>query len=200
MLTLRENDALSCIESYIEKHGYSPTMEELASAMGIKSRGVAHRYVSALETAGRIEIIPKRHRNIKVVKTGVAANGCLPLLGRIAAGQPIEAIPDRDAVNIANIFLKENRYALEVKGDSMIEEGILDGDIVVCEETQSANDGQIVVALVDNSETTLKRLRRNTDQTITLIPANSEYKPLTYECDRVIIQGIFVGLLRFLAL
>lgn len=199
MTTLRERETLEFIKKFMAQHDYSPTMAEIASGIGIKSRGVVHRYVSALRDAGLIAITPNKHRNIMLMPD-LAQNGQLPLLGRIAAGRPIEAIPDRETVDLANIFLQENRYALEVRGDSMIEEGILDGDIVVCQRASTANDGQIVVALVDENETTLKRLRRNQDDTITLIPANAEYTAMTYKGERVKIQGVFVGLLRFLAL
>lgn len=199
MLTLREKQTLECIESFIAEHGHSPTMAQIADMLGIKSRGVVHRYVTSLRDKNRININPKKHRNIMLMPK-FAQNGQLPLMGRIAAGQPIEAIPNRDTVDLANIFLQEDRYALEVKGDSMIEEGILDGDIVVCKHASSANDGQIVVALVDNGEATLKRLKRNQDLTVTLLPANPEYTPMTYEAERVRIQGVFIGLLRFLSL
>lgn len=199
MATLRERATLDYIKSFVKAHGYSPTMAEIAAGIGIKSRGVVHRYVSALRESGHISITPNKHRNI-VLMPDLAQDGQLPLLGRIAAGRPIEAIPDRETVDLANIFLQENRYALEVRGDSMIEEGILDGDIVVCQRASTANNGQIVVALVDENETTLKRLRRNKDDTITLLPANADYTAMTYNCDRVKIQGVFVGLLRFLAL
>lgn len=199
MPTLRQKQTLEFIESFIEDQGHSPTMKQIADGIGIKSRGVVHRYVTALKEEGLISINPKKHRNIALMPK-FAQGGKLQLLGRIAAGHPIEAIPDRDTIDLANIFLRENRYALEVRGDSMIEEGILDGDIVVCQHASSANDGQIVVALVDNQETTLKRLRRNTDRTITLVPANEAYEPMTYDPGRVRIQGVFIGLLRFLAL
>lgn len=199
MTTLRERETLDFIKSFFDEYGYSPTMAEIADGIGIKSRGVVHRYVSALKSSGHISITPNKHRNI-VLMPALEQDGLLPLLGRIAAGRPIEAIPDRDTVDIANIFLQENRYALEVKGDSMIEEGILDGDIVVCQRANTANNGQIVVALVDETEATLKRLRRNRDNTVTLVPANVEYSAMTYDADRVRIQGVFVGLLRFLTM
>lgn len=198
MITQSQKRTYDFIQEYIAKHDLAPTMAEIAAGIGIKSRGVVHRYVKALEEEGLINMTPNRHRNIHLVSSAKASN-TLPLIGRIAAGQPIEAIQDRNTVDIANIFLKEDRYALEVKGDSMIEEGILDGDIVVCKHTESANDGQIVVALVDEQEATLKRLRRNKDKTITLVPANAHYEPMTYEPERVRVQGVFVGLLRFLA-
>lgn len=198
MLTRTETKTLAFIKSFIEENDYSPTIAEIAKALNFASRGTTHRYVQSLKDKGYIRITPHKHRNIEMV--GQAINDSeIPLLGRIAAGQPIEAIPDRQAVNLSSIFLKENRYALEVKGDSMIEEGIMDGDIVVCEHKEQANNGQIVVALIDDNEATLKRFKRNTDNSITLIPANPDLSPMTYEASRVKIQGIYVGLLRFLA-
>lgn len=198
MGVLSRHKTLKFITEFISDHGMAPTMAEIAKGIGIKSRGVAHRYVKDLEEQGMIQISNKKHRSIELIN--MAANsGTIPLLGRIAAGQPIEAIPDRDTIDIGNIFLRDNRYALEVKGDSMIEEGILDGDVVVCERAESATNGQIVVALVDNEETTLKRFRSNQDQTITLVPANAAYKSMTYSSNRIKVQGIFVGLLRFLS-
>lgn len=198
MGVLSRNKTLQFITDFINDHGMAPTMSEIASGIGIQSRGVAHRYVKELEDQGLIRLSDKKHRSIELINSA-ANSGCIPLLGRIAAGLPIEAIPDRRSVDIANIFLRDDRYALEVRGDSMIEEGILDGDVVVCERSESARDGQIVVALVDNEEATLKRFRRNKDHTITLVPANSAYKPMTYSSNRIKVQGIFVGLLRFLS-
>lgn len=198
MLTRSQAKTLAFISAFIEEHGHSPTVGEIAQGIGIESRGTAHRYIQALIDEGYVRITPHRHRNIELVQQAIN-DGELPLLGRIAAGQPIEAIPDRRAVNLSSIFLKENRYALEVKGDSMIEEGILDGDIVVCEYKQNANNGEIVVALIDDHEATLKRFKRNQDNSITLIPANPELSPMTYDAQRVKVQGVYVGLLRFLA-
>ncbi len=198
MGVLSRNKTLQFITDFINDHGIAPTMSEIASGIGIQSRGVAHRYVKELEDQGLIRLSDKKHRSIEIINSA-SNSGCIPLLGRIAAGLPIEAIPDRRSVDIANIFLRDDRYALEVRGDSMIEEGILDGDVVVCERSESARDGQIVVALVDNEEATLKRFRRNKDHTITLVPANSAYKPMTYSSNRIKVQGIFVGLLRFLS-
>lgn len=194
MLTLSQNKAYHFIQKYIELNGYSPTMAEIAKGIGIKSRGVVHRYVSALSHAGLIKIVPSRRRNIKLIASNPVS---LSLVGRIAAGHPIEVITDNETLDLANIFLGPNRYALKVKGDSMIEEGIFDGDIVVCEYSECASDGKVVVALIDNSEATLKRIKYNTDASITLLPSNSKHSPMTYPKDRVSIQGIYIGLLRF---
>lgn len=201
MLTLSQRKTYEFIKAFIKKYDYSPSTSEIAAGIGIKSRGVVHRYLKALEASGKIELQPHRHRNIILVEQAKqftqAMLSSLPLLGVIAAGSPIEAIEQQDSIDIATIFLGENRYALKVKGDSMIEEGIHDGDIVVCEQAATARNGQIVVALIDDREATLKRFQRNTDNTITLFPANTTLQPTRYDAIRVAVQGIYVGLLRF---
>lgn len=194
MLTVSQRKVYEFIKAYVEHHQHAPTMAEIARGIGIKSRGVVHRYVSALANEGLITIIPGHRRNIKLNHT---SGGGLILKGKIAAGSPIEAIADHETLDIVSIFLGANRYALKVKGDSMIEEGIHDGDVVVCEYCESPAEGKIVVALVDNQEATLKRIKYNRDNTVTLIPANSNLSPMTYARDRISFQGIYIGLLRF---
>lgn len=194
MLTLSQNRTLHFIEKFINQHGYAPTTAEIAAGIGIKSRGVVHRYISALVEQKLLKIIPGRRRNIELIKK---TDDLLPLIGRIAAGKPIEAVKQDEAIDVLNIFLGEGRYALKVKGDSMVEEGILDGDLVVCQYAQEAPSGKIVVALIDGQEATLKKIRYNNDNTITLIPANKVHKALTLPNERVQIQGIYIGLLRF---
>ena len=176
------------------EHDYAPTAAEIAQGIGIRSRGVVHRYLKCLVEAGLIRLLPKRHRNIELLMA--STDYSLPLVGVIAAGQPIEAIEQQETIDVASIFLGECRYALKVKGDSMVDEGIFDGDIVVCERAQSADSGQIVVALIDQEEATLKRLFHNEDESITLVPANPSHHPMIYPSDRVEVQGIYVGLLR----
>lgn len=195
MLTMQQHNTFEFIKNFIKKYKISPTMAEIAKGIGIKSRGVVHRYVHAIADEGLIKTIPKRSRNIQLLDL-IPGFNLLPLVGAIAAGQPIEAIEDNETINIGEIFLGEGRFALRVKGDSMIEDGIFDGDVVVCQRSEVANDGQIVVALIDNSEATLKRIQKNTNQTITLLPANAKLKPMVYDANRVTIQGIFIGLLR----
>ncbi len=195
MLTLAQHNVYRFIKDYMEKNGYAPTTAEIAEGIGIKSRGVVHRYLKALVDAGHIHLEPNRKRNIRMVEAKNLEYS-LPLLGKIAAGLPIEAVQDNESVDIASMFLSPGRYALRVKGESMIDEGIHDGDVIICQHADNARDGQIVVALVDNEGATLKKLRRNRDATITLVPANSAHEPQTYACDRVRVQGIFVGLLR----
>ena len=196
MLTLAQHNVYRFIKSYIEENSIAPTTSEIAQAIGIKSRGVVHRYLKALEQEDYITLVPNKKRNIAINKAA-AAELAIPLLGKIAAGLPIEAVHDNETVNVTNLFLSPGRYALRVKGDSMLDEGIHDGDIIICQEAHTAENGQIVVALVDNEAATLKRLQKNRDDTVTLHPANSQHVPQTYVHTRVRIQGVFVGLLRF---
>jgi repressor LexA len=194
MITISQKKAFEYIQRFIQEHNHAPTMAEIARGIGIKSRGVVHRYVTALANEGLITIIPGHRRNIKLPKQSIPN---LILKGRIAAGSPIEAIPDNEVLDIINIFLGPNRYALKVKGDSMVDEGILDGDVVVCEYCEVPPDGKIVVALVDHRDATLKRIKYNDDMSITLIPANNKLSPETYLSERITIQGIYIGLMRF---
>lgn len=194
MLTLTQRKTYEFIQQFFHQHDHAPTAAEIAQGIGIKSRGVVHRYLKALVGADLIRLLPKRHRNIQLLAS--ASSASLPLVGAIAAGQPIEAIEQQETIDVASIFLGANRYALKVKGDSMIEDGIFDGDVVVCERTQTPEEGQIVVALIDNEQATLKRFYRNANNTITLLPANSEHQPMIYPAERVQVQGIYVGLLR----
>lgn len=195
MLSRRQQDTLTFIRNYFSRKGESPSLAEIAEGTGIRSRAASHRHVQALVDAGVIELVPGRKRGIRL--TGEGAEGLLelPLAGRIAAGHPIEAIPGRDTLNLADFFLGPDRFALQVRGDSMTGIGILDGDTVVVKRTASARDGDIVVALIDNEEATLKRLMVGKD-TVTLVPENPRLKPMTYTAGRVAIQGIVIGQMR----
>lgn len=196
-LTDRQKQAYEFICDYQAEHQCTPKLREIAEHLGIRSRGTVHRYVQALEQAGLIVIEPDRARGIRLVNEEDAGRRyCLPLLGRIAAGLPIEAIPDQDEIDLSEFFIRPNRFVLKVTGDSMIEAGILDGDMVVVEQTSSARDGDIVVALIDREEATLKTLRRNADKSISLVPANSTMKTMRYPAERVQIQGVVVGQMR----
>ncbi len=196
MLTLKQQEVLEFIKKFLKKHNYAPTVMELADGIGVKSKGVVHRYLQALNDQEYIELIPNRHRNIRLVEPPEGTSSMIPLLGKIAAGQPIEAIPNQEELDVSAVFLGADRYALRVQGDSMIDDGIFDGDYVICRHSHTANNGDIVVALVDQEQATLKRFHHNHDQTVTLTPANARFSPMVYESRRVIIQGIFVGLIR----
>lgn len=196
MLTPSQQQALACIRRHIAEHGHAPSLEEIAAGLGLKARSAAHRHVQALAAAGAIRLLPGRKRGIELCDPDPDPEHSLPLLGRIAAGRPIEAIPGEERLPLAELFLGPDRYALRVAGDSMIEAGILDGDTVILRACDNARDGDIVVALIDGQEATLKRLRRRPDGLIELIPANRSLMPLVYPPERVQIQGVLVGQLR----
>lgn len=196
-LTDKQRETLDFIERYIATHNVPPKLQEIADGIGISSRGVAHRYVQALRDAGYLAADKGEHRGIRLLKSNShRSETSLPLLGRIAAGTPIEAIAGQDNLDLADFF-GSNNFAVQVKGDSMIDAGILDGDTVIIEFRETASNGDIVVALVDECDATLKRFQRSKGgKHIKLIPENSEMEPMVYEADRVRIQGVLVGQLR----
>ena len=196
-LTDKQRLTLDFIERYIARHTLPPKLQEIAEGIGIRSRGVAHRYVQALADTGFIELDSGKHRGIKLLKTNpFRSESVLPLLGKIAAGKPIEAIPGEDQIDLQDFF-GHNNFAVRVQGDSMIEAGIMDGDTVIIEFRETANDGDIVVALIDEAETTLKRFKRShRGRYIKLTPANKDMEEMVYEASRVRIQGVLIGQLR----
>jgi repressor LexA len=196
-LTDKQRLTLDFIERYVATHTVAPKLQEIADGIGIRSRGVAHRYVQALTDAGFITLNNGKHRGIQLLKPNPhRPESILPLLGKIAAGRPIEAIPGEDEIDLREFF-GHNNFAVRVQGDSMMEAGILDGDTVIIEFRETANDGDIVVALIDESETTLKRFKRShKGRYIKLIPANKDMEPMVYEASRVRIQGVLIGQLR----
>jgi len=199
MLTDRSRDTYDYIVGYVAAHGFAPKLREIADHLGISSRGTVHRYLQTLMEAGLIEIEPDRARGIRLtdVATGPGdSDTSLPMLGRIAAGRPIEAIPGHDSIDLGQFFVGPGRFVLRVQGDSMIEDGILDGDMVIVQQRDNADDNEIVVALIDNEEATLKRLQRNRDGSVTLVPANASLAPMRYSGERVRIQGVVVGQFR----
>ena len=198
MPTDRAREVYDFIQAYSARHGYAPKLREIASHLGINSRGVVHRYLRALQGEGLLHIEPDRARGVRLrkAKTASAQPFSLPLLGRIAAGRPIEAIPGEDEIDLSEFFVNRQRFVLKVQGDSMIEAGILDSDMVVVEKRDTADNGDIVVALIDDNEATLKRLQKNRDGTVTLRPANAALSPLRLSATRVRIQGVVVGQFR----
>ncbi len=199
MLTPSEKRTLKFIQKYCIEKGYSPTLTEIAKGIGIKSKGVVHRYIRTLESLNLISVASHRKRgiclNLEAYENQSVAP-IIPLLGRIAAGQPIEAIEGREEINLADFIMNPDRYALHVSGDSMIEAGILDGDTVIVKHQNTAENGDIIVALIDGLEATLKRLKKLPDGMILLIPENKLMKGIVYEAKRIQIQGVVVGQLR----
>ncbi len=195
MVTPVQQKVYEYIQDHIGEHGYSPSLSEVARGIGIspKSISLISRSIHALVEAGRLKFDKKGYRSVQVADEGALT---LPLLGKIAAGSPIEAIEDRRCVDLGSLLKGKNHFVLEVCGDSMIDEGIFNHDMVICRETKTAQEGDIVVALIDNQEATLKRISFRIADRVTLIPANTALKPKAYLPQRVQVQGVFVGLLR----
>lgn len=199
MLTDLEKKILDYVQHYIESEEKSPTLTEIGAAMGMSSKGTVHRYVNSLIEKGHLQKGGSGWRGLQLVDDSLSSEpseGELPLLGKIAAGQPIEAIEGQETIDVSSLLVAPGRFVLKVQGESMIEAGIMDGDWVVIESCATARDGEIVVALVDNEEATLKRLRRGADGSVELIPENSEMETMIYEGDRVQVQGVLVGVMR----
>jgi len=196
MPTLLEKRILNFIHAFIVKHGHSPTLVEIGKSMEINSKGTIHRYVQSLRNQGLLAAPERGWRGIRLADDALSNSTTLPLVGRIAAGQPIEAINDHGEINLSEMFVGKDRYALQIKGDSMIDIGILDEDIVVIQPQNTAQFGDVVVALIDDQEATLKRFKRLKDGRVELSPENQNLEPMIYDPERVKIQGILVGQLR----
>ena len=223
MLTAKQHELLHFIQERLDASGISPSFEEMKEALGLKSKSGIHRLISALEERGFLRRPPNRARALEVLKVPeaaklaaparenvvplrksppairpIAANDIVevPLHGKIAAGVPIEAFEDHNNLAVPAALLGSGEhYALEVSGDSMVEAGIFDGDYALIQKASTAREGDIVVALVDGQDATLKYFRRE-GKMIRLDPANSAYEPQRYAADRVIVQGRLSGLLR----
>ena len=173
-----------------------PSLDELCEALGLSSRGSMHAQVKALVDVGLVEPMNGRQRGVRLKLHPVQAPQQLPLLGSIAAGQPIEAVSVPESIDVPDhLKTAGSCYVLKVRGDSMIEAGILDGDWVVIEQRDDARDGEIVVALTDGENATLKRIKRTADSVL-LVPENSEMAPIEMAPERVTVQGVLVGQMR----
>lgn len=215
MLTKKQRELLLLIHERMKSGEIAPSFDEMREALGLKSKSGIHRLITALVERGYLERLPNRARALEVKRLpeGYEASSTpsslvggaavisdmesIPLYGRISAGSPIEAIRDENGtVDLPPMMLgRGDHYALEVDGDSMIKAGINDGDTVIIKKSEQANDGDIVVALVDGEEVTLKRLKRK-DGKVILIPENDDYSEQVYAPEQVQIQGKLTSLLR----
>lgn len=196
MVTPVQQRVYEYVQSHLARENYSPSLTEIARGIGISPKSVSliSRCIKALTAAGRLTAEGSGYRRIQLAPT---QDFSLPLTGRIAAGAPIEALEDKRLLDLRPLLQDPQHFILEVKGDSMIEEGIFDGDLVICKQATQAKEGDIVVALIDAREATLKRLSYKFAHHITLIPANPSLKPKAYTPSRIAVQGIYLGLLRF---
>jgi len=201
-MTRRQHQTLRAIERFRARHGYAPSLDELRRALGLRSVATVHKHVAALEAKGKVRRLRGRSRALELVSAPAAVQAPrppdaahLPLLGRIAAGRPLEAVPAPESLALpwqgrAEVFV------LEVRGDSMIDEQIRSGDYIIVERRDTAEDGQIVVALIDGADATLKRLRHEHDGRVRLEPANASMEPIVLDAARVRVQGVVLGVLR----
>lgn len=203
-LTRRQKEVLDFIWRFVEDNGYSPSYEEIAQGLRLASLATVHKHISALDAKGYLRRAYNQSRSLEVSPEYVAearrqkasVRYEVPLAGRIAAGAPVEAYPGTETLNFADFVGNRDTFALEVRGDSMIEDHILDGDYVLVERTSEVNDGDVVVALVDGAETTLKRYFKEPGGLVRLQPANPSMSPIVVSADRVQIQGRLLAVLR----
>jgi repressor LexA len=195
-MTKRQHEVLAFVVNYTKEHGYAPSVREIAEGVGVASPATVHEHLGALRASGHL----RRGEGMRAwtptrLAAALARAVELPLLGVIAAGQPIEAVEEREAIAVPANFVVDgmNSYVLRVKGESMVDDGILDGDYVVVERNPSPRNGEVVVALLDNAFATLKRFYREANR-IRLQPANATMKPIyVRDC---IVQGVVRAVIR----
>jgi repressor LexA len=196
-LTKRQKQILDYIESFIESAGYSPSFEEIAEFFGYSSLATVHEHLTNLEAKGYLRKNYNKSRSLELVPSTGALAEELPLLGNVAAGLPIEAIEERETLAVPHDMLRAgNNYVLRVKGDSMIEEQIRDGDYIVVSSRQTADNGEMVVALVGGESATVKKLYRESDGRVRLQPANASMDPMFYPAEEVAVQGVVIAVIR----
>jgi repressor LexA len=202
-ITKRQRQVYDFIHGFVQKNGYSPSFEEIAAGMGLSSLATVHKHIVNLEKKNLLKRDYNRSRSIDVLpvrglfkrQSRLPVEAGLPLMGRIAAGQPIEAVENPETISLGDITRSKDVFVLQVKGESMKDEHIVDGDYVLVEKTQTARDGEIVVALVEGSDATLKRLYRE-GANIRLQPSNAALKPIIVPARSVQVQGRVIGVLR----
>jgi repressor LexA len=202
-ITRRQRELYDFLSRFVAEKGYSPSYEEIREGLGLNSLATVHKHVTNLEKKGLLTRDYNRSRSIDLLppkgklKQSMAVNTAvvLPLVGRIAAGRPIEAVQSTETISLADFVRSKEVFVLEVRGDSMQDEAILNGDYVLVEKTRTAHNGDIVVALVDKSDATLKRLYRE-GENIRLQPSNATMAPIIVPADSVDVQGRVIGVLR----
>jgi repressor LexA len=202
-ITKRQRQVYDFIHGFVQENGYSPSFEEIGNGLGLSSLATVHKHISNLEKKGLLKRDYNRSRSIDVLpvrglfkrQPKAPSEITLPLMGRIAAGQPIEAVENPETLSLGDITRSKDVFVLQVKGESMKDEHIVDGDYVLVEKTESARDGEIVVALVEGTDATLKRLFRE-GSNIRLQPSNLAMKPIVVPARSVQVQGRVIGVLR----
>ncbi len=204
-LTRRQKEVMDFLSQFIADHGYSPSYEEIASGLGLASLATVHKHIQALETKQYLRRSYNHSRSLEIgdrffseerARRPQETPSAIPLLGRIAAGVPVEAIPNQETLHFSDFAGQENTFALQVRGESMIEDHICNGDFVLIEKTSQARNGEIVVALVDGSEATLKRYYSEPDGQVRLQPANANMAPIYVKPENLQIQGRVLAIMR----
>jgi repressor LexA len=197
-LTKKQRQILDYVESFVDNNGYSPSYEEIAQAFDYSSLATVHEHLTNLEQKGFLRKNYNKSRSLEVVRTDPNSLALeIPLLGTVAAGLPLEVYPEQETVAVPHDMVRRgNNYVLRVKGESMIEEQIRDGDYIIVNSRQTADNGEMVVALVDGEAATVKKFYREGAGRVRLQPANPNMQPMYYPSERVLIQGIVVGVIR----
>ena len=202
-LTKRQRQVLDFIAHFLDDNGYCPSYEEIAHGLELASLATVHKHISVLETKGYLKRGFNQSRSLELAPKFLQEQRRsrppgmeIPLLGRIAAGAPVETVEQKETLNLADFAGNGTTFALEVRGDSMIEDHICDGDLILLERVSEAHDGDIVVALIGGSETTLKRFYRENGNTVRLQPANAALKPILVSAREVEVQGRLLAVLR----
>jgi repressor LexA len=196
-LTKRQREILDYLNEFIQDHGYAPSLEEIGRRFGLSSLATVHKHLTNLQEKGFIKRSWNRSRSVELVPTRTGGRALeLPLLGYVAAGAPIEAIAGSETIAVPeDLAGKRDTYVLRVKGDSMIDEQIRDGDFVIVEDRKTAENGEMVIALIGGSDVTLKKFYRESNR-IRLQPANPAMQPLILDAGHVQVQGVVVGVMR----
>jgi repressor LexA len=197
-VTRRQKEILDFLGRHIERKGYAPTIEEIGEHFGLTSLATVHKHLTNLQGKGLIKREWNRSRALELVPTQVKVQAIeLPLLGRVAAGSPIEAISGTETIFVPEDMVgRKETYVLQVKGDSMIDEQIRDGDYVIVESRKTARDGEMVIALLEGERATLKKMYREGGGKVRLQPANARLKPIFVDQDDLQVQGVVIGVLR----
>ena len=196
-LTKRQREILDYLSDFIEQHGYAPSLEEIGRRFGLSSLATVHKHLTNLQDKGVIRRTWNRSRSVELVPTRMGGRALdLPLLGYVAAGAPIEAVVSNETVTVPQDLVgTRDTYALRVRGNSMIDEQIRDGDLVVVEDRQTVQNGEMVIALLEGFEVTLKKFYRENGH-IRLQPANDAIAPIIVRADKIQVRGVVVGVMR----
>jgi repressor LexA len=196
-LTKRQREILDYLQDFIQQHGYAPSLEEIGRRFGLSSLATVHKHLTNLQEKGFIKRAWNRSRSVEMIPTNSGGRALeLPLLGFVAAGVPIEAVAGSETIAVPEDLVgRRDTYVLRVRGNSMIDEQICDGDFVIVEDRKTAQNGETVVALLGGSDVTLKKLYRENGR-VRLQPANPSMQPIFVDPDQVQVQGVVVGVMR----